>query len=200
LVVAIILCGADEAGRGAILGPLVVSMVGVKSSSVRKLTDIGVRDSKLLSDKKRRHLYDDIVAIASTVKVRCITPAEINEAMGNDISLNEVEAKAFSEMFNDIDGEVSLVYLDSPDVIPERFGVRFSMYSTGQPGSWVSRGQGEGGQVHPDYIRAQGRCQVSCCLCGQHNSQGHKGHRDSEAGEEIEAEDRLRLPVRRAHD
>ncbi len=124
------MCGADEAGRGAILGPLVVSMVGVKSSGVRKLTDIGVRDSKLLSEKKRNHLYDDIVAIASTVKVRCITPAEINEAMGNDISLNEVEAKAFSEIFNEIDGEVSLVYLDSPDVIPERFGVRFSMYST----------------------------------------------------------------------
>ncbi|MDE1865642.1 MAG: ribonuclease HII [Candidatus Micrarchaeota archaeon] len=126
----IILCGADEAGRGAILGPLVVSMVGVKSSSVRRLTDIGVRDSKLLSEKRRKRLYDDIVSIANAVKVRCITPAEINDAMASDISINEVEAKAFSEIFNDIDGDVSLVYLDSPDVIPERFGVRFSMYST----------------------------------------------------------------------
>lgn len=123
------MCGADEAGRGAILGPLVVSMVGIKSSSVRKLTDIGVRDSKLLSDKKRRRLYDDIVAVASHVKIKCITPAEINEAMGNDISLNEVEAKGFSEIFDSINGDVSMVYLDSPDVIPERFGVRFSMYS-----------------------------------------------------------------------
>jgi len=124
------LCGADEAGRGAILGPLVVSIVGVKSSSVRRLTDIGVRDSKLLSGKKRKHIYDDILAIASSVKVRCITPLEINEAMGNDISLNEIEAKAFSEIFNEIDQDVNLIYLDSPDVIPERFGVRFSMYST----------------------------------------------------------------------
>ena len=59
------MCGADEAGRGAILGPLVVSIVGVKNSSVRKLTDIGVRDSKLLSEKRRKHLFDDIVSIAS---------------------------------------------------------------------------------------------------------------------------------------
>ena len=129
------MCGADEAGRGAILGPLVVSIVGVKSSSMRRLSDIGVRDSKLLSEKKRKHLYDDIVSIASAVKIKCITPAEINEAMGNDISLNEVEAKAFSEMFDSIEDEVSAVYLDSPDVIPERFGVRFCMYSTKPTGS-----------------------------------------------------------------
>ena len=50
--------------------------------------------------------------------------------MGNDISINEVEAKAFSELFNSIESDVSMVYLDSPDVIPERFGVRFCMYST----------------------------------------------------------------------
>lgn len=129
-MVPIILCGADEAGRGAILGPLVVSMVGVKNTSIRRLSDAGVRDSKLLSEKKRKRLYDDIVAIASEVKVRCITPAEINEAMGSDISINEVEAKAFSELFNSIESDVSIVYLDSPDVIPERFGVRFCMYST----------------------------------------------------------------------
>lgn len=124
------MCGADEAGRGAILGPLVVSIVGVKSSSVRKLTDIGVRDSKLLTEKRRKHLYDDIVAIAEHVKIKCITPTEINETMTNDISINELEAKSFSEIFNQIDGEVSQIFLDSPDVIPERFGVRFSMYST----------------------------------------------------------------------
>ncbi len=129
-MVPIILCGADEAGRGAILGPLVVSIVGVKNTSVRRLSDVGVRDSKLLSEKSRKRLYDDIVSIASAVKIRCITPAEINEAMGNDISINEVEAKCFSGLFDEIDEEVSAVYLDSPDVIPERFGVRFGMYST----------------------------------------------------------------------
>lgn len=124
------MCGADEAGRGAILGPLVVSVVAVKNSSVRRLTEIGVRDSKLLSDKKRRQLYDEIVSIASDVKVKCIMPIEINDAMASSISINELEAKNFSELFDSIDGEVNVVYLDSPDVIPERFGIRFGMYST----------------------------------------------------------------------
>jgi ribonuclease HII len=129
-VVGIILCGADEAGRGAILGPLVVSIVAVRNTSMRRLSDIGVRDSKLLSGKRRRQLYNEIEGIASEIKVKCIFPSEINEAMANHISINELEAKNFSELFDSMKSEVNSIYLDSPDVIPERFGVRFGMYST----------------------------------------------------------------------
>ena len=126
----IILCGADEAGRGALLGPLVVSIVAVKQSSVKRLSEIGVRDSKLLSAKKRSKLYDEIMDIAEEAKVDMIMPAEINDAMANRISLNELEAKHFSSLFDQIGGPVHTIYLDSPDVIPERFGERFGMYST----------------------------------------------------------------------
>lgn len=128
-MVAIILCGADEAGRGAILGPLVVSIVAVKSSGVRKLSDIGVRDSKLLSDKRRRQLYNEIEEIADEIKIKAIFPEEINKTMANHISINELEAQSFSELFDSMESEVGSIYLDSPDVIPERFGVRFGMYS-----------------------------------------------------------------------
>lgn len=129
-MVGIILCGADEAGRGAILGPLVVSIVAVRSSSVKRLSEIGVRDSKLLSGKRRSWLYHEIKDIAAEIKIKCITPKEINEAMTNHISLNELEAKHLSGLFDQMESEASSIYLDSPDVIPERFGVRFGMYST----------------------------------------------------------------------
>jgi ribonuclease HII len=126
----IILCGADEAGRGALLGPLVVSIVAVKQSSIKRLSDIGVRDSKLLSAKRRSRIYNEIMDIAEDARFDMILPSEINDAMANRISLNELEAKHFSSLFDQINLNVHTIYLDSPDVIPERFGERFGMYST----------------------------------------------------------------------
>jgi ribonuclease HII len=129
-VVIIIVCGGDEAGRGAILGPLVISIVAVKSTSLHRLSKIGVRDSKILSEKRRNQLFDEIKAIASDIKVDRIYASEINEAMRNHISLNELEAVRFAALFDQIESEVGAVYLDSPDVIAERFGTRFKLSSS----------------------------------------------------------------------
>lgn len=97
---------------------------------MHRLSEIGVRDSKMLSDKRRSSLFDDIESIAEEVKVDKIYPAEINDAMRNNISLNELEAVHFARLFDMMDGVVNAVYLDSPDVIAEKFGVRFNMSST----------------------------------------------------------------------
>ncbi|MGI0100378.1 MAG: ribonuclease HII [Candidatus Micrarchaeaceae archaeon] len=123
-------CGGDEAGRGAILGPLVMSIVAVNDTSLRRLSDIGVRDSKMLSEKRRKQLYEGIVGIAADVKVAKVFPSEINEAMGSHISLNELEAKHFASLFDQMSHDIGVVYLDSPDVIAERFGMRFKMSSS----------------------------------------------------------------------
>ena len=124
-----ILCGGDEAGRGAVVGPLVISIVSVKKSSAHMLSEIGVRDSKLLSAKRRNALYGLIEEIAHEIKVDRIMPTEINEAMRNGISLNELEAVHFARLFDSMTGDISTIYLDSPDVVAEKFGIRFSMSS-----------------------------------------------------------------------
>ena len=129
-MVIIIVCGADEAGRGAILGPVVISIVAVKSTSLHRLSKIGVRDSKILSEKRRNQLFDEIKGIASDIKVDRIYPSEINEAMRNHISLNELEAVRFAALFDQIEREIGSIYLDSPDVIAERFGTRFKLSSS----------------------------------------------------------------------
>jgi ribonuclease HII len=49
--------------------------------------------------------------------------------MANHISLNELEALHFAGLFDQMDKGISSVYLDSPDVIAERFGTRFRMSS-----------------------------------------------------------------------
>ncbi|MGD0729208.1 MAG: ribonuclease HII [Candidatus Micrarchaeaceae archaeon] len=129
-MVYIILCGGDEAGRGAILGPLVISIVAVKSTSMHRFSEIGVRDSKILSEKRRNQLFGEIEKIAIDIKVDKIWPSEINEAMRNHISLNELEAVRFAGLFDKITQDVGSVYLDSPDVIAERFGTRFKLSSS----------------------------------------------------------------------
>lgn len=129
-MVLILQCGGDEAGRGAILGPLVLGMVAVKTSSLHRLSEIGVRDSKILSEKRRTQLFGEISEIVEDIKVDIIHASEINQAMMNHISLNELEAVRFAGLFDRIEKEVNVVYLDSPDVIPERFGTRFKMLSS----------------------------------------------------------------------
>ncbi|MGI0067974.1 MAG: ribonuclease HII, partial [Thermoplasmata archaeon] len=55
--------GLDEAGRGSILGPLVVGGFVVESTRVRELRTLGVRDSKLLSPERRRSLYAALASL-----------------------------------------------------------------------------------------------------------------------------------------
>jgi len=131
-VVFIIIAGGDEAGRGAVLGPLVISLVSIKEGKIKKLSELGVRDSKMLSRKKREFLFDDIYSIAEEVKTYSITAEEINKAMKNNISLNELEAMHFARLINESESNPKKIYLDSPDVIPEKFGLRISIIS-GKP-------------------------------------------------------------------
>jgi ribonuclease HII len=127
-VVFIIIAGGDEAGRGAVLGPLVISLVSIKEGRIKKLAELGVRDSKMLSRKRREFLFDDIYSIAEDVKTYSITPEEINKAMKSNISLNELEAIHFARLIESTNAPK--VYLDSPDVIPEKFGIRISLISS----------------------------------------------------------------------
>ena len=128
-MVFIIIAGGDEAGRGAVLGPLVVSLVSINEGKAKKLSEIGVRDSKMLSRKKREFLFDDIYSLAEDVRTYAITPEEINNAMRSNISINELEAIHFARLIDESEANPKKIYLDSPDVIPEKFGIRVSLIS-----------------------------------------------------------------------
>jgi ribonuclease HII len=124
-----IICGGDEAGRGALVGPLVIALVSVSQSKAHRFPEIGVRDSKLLSKEKREALYNSIMRIANDVKVDRISSEEINEAMRNNVSLNALEAMHFAALFDKF-SDVDVLYLDSPDVIAEKFGMRVNILAS----------------------------------------------------------------------
>ena len=43
------ICGIDDAGRGSMIGPLVIAGISIEKKNIKKLRKIGVRDSKTCS-------------------------------------------------------------------------------------------------------------------------------------------------------
>ena len=70
-----VICGVDEAGRGPLAGPVCAAAVILP----RDLDIPGLNDSKKLSDKKRRILYDQIRKEAVAYGIAFATQEEIDE-------------------------------------------------------------------------------------------------------------------------
>lgn len=104
------LCGVDEAGRGSVLGPLVVGAVYSASDGI--LVDIGVKDSKKLAPKTRERMYDLIIDACET-SIVCAAAAEI-DGKRKEMTLNEIELEMFVKACSKV--PVSAVYADCPDV------------------------------------------------------------------------------------
>jgi ribonuclease HII len=84
--------GIDEAGRGCVLGPLVVAAFLVEASEEATLWAVGAADSKTLSPERRTALRADLEGLGR-VAIRSIDPGAID--LGN---LNRLEEDAIVEM------------------------------------------------------------------------------------------------------
>ncbi|MGD0476570.1 MAG: ribonuclease HII [Nitrososphaerales archaeon] len=114
--------GADEAGRGCIVGPLVVAGVSATRSGVRELKELGVRDSKRLSPRQRETLYAEILKVCSRAYWAHIEPAEIDTVVRTGKKfrrLNYLEALYFAKVIDQLDA--SRVTVDACDSVPKRF-------------------------------------------------------------------------------
>lgn len=107
--------GIDEAGRGPVLGPLVIA--GVLCEDQEMLRSLGVRDSKKVTPQRRRGLAQEIERLAE-VKVLRISAAELDSAM-DDASLNIVEARNFAKLISDMAPDEAIV--DCADTSERRF-------------------------------------------------------------------------------
>jgi ribonuclease HII len=116
------IAGVDDAGRGAILGPLVIAGVSVKEDKLEQLIKIGVKDSKLLSPNRRGNLYPQIMNIVDNVAVVKLKPEQIDEYVlkGKKYKkLNYLEALSMAKVIEPLDAEI--VYVDASDVNVDRF-------------------------------------------------------------------------------
>ena len=120
------ICGIDDAGRGSMLGPLVIAGILLDKKNIRKLSALGVKDSKKLSPKLRESLYKKILEIVDDYHVAKISPRIIDASVKKHC-LNGLEAKYMAKVVARLNPDVSFV--DSCDVNPSRFGRNISQLS-----------------------------------------------------------------------
>ena len=115
------ICGVDEAGRGPVIGPLIIAGVLFEDDSI--LIDYRVKDSKQLSPSRREELAKIIKKIAQKYEILIIPAADIDD-MRKIMTLNEIELNAFVKIIKKLKPEIC--YVDSVDVNENRFGKNLS--------------------------------------------------------------------------
>ena len=111
------IAGVDEAGRGCVIGPLVIAGVVFSINDIIDLKDMGVKDSKLLTPKKREELSHQIHEIALEIEYFELQPREIDKVVfrGKPLRrLNYLETMTMAKVLRKLDADVA--YADPTDV------------------------------------------------------------------------------------
>jgi len=119
-----LICGIDEAGRGPVIGPLVICGVLVDEEGEESLKSIEVKDSKLLTPKQREALFSKITKIVKKYEIIIIPPGEIDDSVrGKDgDNLNWLEARKSVEIIKALKPDRAI--LDCPSNNIKAYGER----------------------------------------------------------------------------
>ena len=120
------IAGIDEAGRGPMIGPMVICGILVDSDRLHELVEIGAKDSKILAHKRRLILKEKIEKVASEIVIRTVSAADIDR-LRKQTTLNEIEVTEFAFIAKTL--KPRELYLDAADVIAERFGIKIGKLS-----------------------------------------------------------------------
>ncbi len=108
------ICGVDEAGKGAVFGPLVVAAVACGSEEEARAA--GARDSKTLTPERREELFAGITA-RFRFATRALQPEKIDARPR--LSLNTCVARLHAEVVSELAPDLAI--LDACDVNPKRY-------------------------------------------------------------------------------
>jgi ribonuclease HII len=111
--------GIDEAGRGPVIGPLVVCGAHIDQRDLPDIETLGLKDSKKLTAKKREALATELKGLLKYELV-VLTPGAIDARVGSEENLNALEVNCFAETIRK--AKPAVVYVDACDVNAERFG------------------------------------------------------------------------------
>ncbi len=115
-------CGVDDAGRGPVIGPLVVAGIAVEERKIDGLRMLGVKDSKMLLATARTRMSKEIPGLVDDYHVVEIAAADLDRIVNRAPKfqrLNLLEAKAMAEVIEKLKPDVA--YVDSSDTRTERF-------------------------------------------------------------------------------
>ncbi|UCD39779.1 MAG: ribonuclease HII, partial [Candidatus Bathyarchaeota archaeon] len=117
------IAGVDDAGRGSVIGPLVIAGILINKENLHQLVALGVKDSKLLSPHKREQLAKEIRKTVLQYHFVALSPSEIDVVVetGRKLrKLNHLEARTMAEVIATLKPDIA--YVDASDVLEERYG------------------------------------------------------------------------------
>lgn len=112
-----LIAGIDEAGKGPVIGPIVVCLFFIDEKDAFKLKAIGVKDSKQLTPWQREKKFEELKDAGKWL-LKIISAQEIDARSG---SFNQFECGKMADLINEGPAEVGHVYIDSIEADGKRF-------------------------------------------------------------------------------
>ena len=106
------ICGIDEAGRGPVIGPLVIAAYCIEEEKHGELQKLGLKDSKLLSPRQRDAFFKKLTKFSEDYSIKIIPAKEIDSRSDVGLNINELEALKVAELIDELAPD--FVYVDSP--------------------------------------------------------------------------------------
>lgn len=95
-------CGIDEAGRGPIIGPMVMAAIHASDKDI----PAGVKDSKVLTKQQREAFYEQLTGLNHSI--RTVSVKQIDAAVANN-NLNWLEAEQTCAMINELQPKKAII-------------------------------------------------------------------------------------------
>lgn len=119
------IAGVDEAGRGPVIGPMVVAGVALDESLLPELESLGVNDSKRLSARRREEIAAALCELPGVrIVERVIAPPEIDAAVRNrSFTLNGLTISCMAGIVEELRPDAA--FLDLVGHSPDKFARSF---------------------------------------------------------------------------
>ncbi|MDD2754002.1 MAG: ribonuclease HII [Methanothrix sp.] len=125
-VILVLLLGADEAGKGPVIGSMFVAGLVIEEEKLFDLAGFGVKDSKLLTPAKREILARKINGIATDQYILEVK-AQVIDELRLVMTMNEIMVRSFSTVVAKLQADRAI--LDAADVNAQRFADRVKAMS-----------------------------------------------------------------------
>lgn len=121
----LLIAGIDEAGRGPVLGPMVIAIFSCQNENEGKINALCKKDSKQLSAKQREEIFEQLKKLGK-INFVVLSADDLNKLMERE-TLNEIEAMYMATLIKTLGNDVS-VKIDLPDRYSWVFAKRMARY------------------------------------------------------------------------
>lgn len=118
--------GSDETGTGDYFGPITVAAVYVPKDKIELITELGVKDSKMLNDRIMRKIAPDIMSVC-TYSILTLRNDKYNTLQGKGYSQGKIKALLHNQAIKHV---LSKMDPEKPDyILIDQFAERSIYYN-----------------------------------------------------------------------